>query len=297
MTTTTETPTPTRTRRPRTVLGLAIAFVLLVFVGGTINVTIQMTRSSLQQTSTITPQADRLTVNGADADVTLAPSPDGNVHVVTSVTYGGSRPALREESTAAGGVVLEPSCTDTDMVACEIGYHITVPAGLAVTVQVRRGSVYAGDLTGPVTVSQESGAVELHKLTGRLDLTTADGYIHGDRLRSRDVTARATGWGGISLDMVAPPKTLTTSSGNGSTTIVVPNNVPYRVGGTSGTGNRSVGVVQFPSADNTITADSGRGDVRVRGQEVRPGFSDDTDPYLPEVPIAPVEPVAPVPPG
>jgi len=129
---------------------------------------------------------------------------------------------------------------------CEVGFRVTVPAGLDVTVQT------------------DNGDIDLQSLSGSVDLTTNNGDIDGTRIDAGSVQARSDN-GDVDLAFSTAPDSVVASSDNGYVTVEVPRtNDDYEVDASSDNGDVQVAVPTDPQARRTINAESDNGNVRVR---------------------------------
>lgn len=279
---------PTQIRRG--VLVAAVLIVLFVIGNGAVQLTSKILQTHLREDSKIVPLAQRLTVIADNGHVVLNPSPDDNVHVTVSGVYGGARPELIQTSTDAG-VRLEERCGDSTLVSCRIDYDVKVPAGFDVQVHGTPTNVVASRLTGPVGIALEFGNISLNTVSGPVQVHTDYGRISGNQLSSTAVTATSS-HGDVALDLTAPPDSLAVHAGFGDVLLRVPDGYAYRVSADSGTGDRTVGVMQDASAQRSITASTESGDVRVLARR-----ASGPAPIAPIPPIAPPAPIAPIAPA
>jgi hypothetical protein len=239
----------------------AVVLVVLVIGAGAAHLLAQAAAGTYERTNTIVPRSDRFTVDSDSGDVTLSPSPDGNVHVHTVVRYGLGEPELVQESTAAG-IRLDSRCSGVLATRCQTDYDIEVPASFAVTINGTSGDVTATALTGPLKVSRLSGDTTLHDLTGPIDVTSRSGDVRGDGLRSATIRA-ATMSGDLRLELVTVPRSVDLGAENGDLDLAVPGDVAYRTQVNTRSGDESVTVPVDPSSSNTITLQTIHGDVVV----------------------------------
>ncbi|WP_219417126.1 DUF4097 family beta strand repeat-containing protein [Pseudonocardia nigra] len=254
---------PLQTAKPRRgIVVAAVLFVLLVIATGTANLLSQFVQGTFHQTDTLVPRGDRFTVQGAAGNVTLNPSPDGNVHVRTTVHYGISKPEFVQRSTPTG-VLLHTRCDGLLATRCDVDYLIEVPPSFAVDVELEAGEVSVNGLAGPVTVDVSAGDVTLLDVSGALDVSSSSGEIRGLGLRSAVVRAD-TSSGDVRMELIDPPQSVRVDVGSGEVDLAVPVDVDYRVDADTASGEERIAVPVRTGSDRTITVDGGSGDVRIR---------------------------------
>lgn len=160
---------------------------------------------------------------------------------------------------------------------CRVQYEVSVPAGVELT-----GGLGSGDLTavnvGRVTFSTGSGTIRLTSATGPITVETGSGNIEvtaaADTVDasagSGNVTVTdpggmvtaETGSGNIELTL-AEPSSATLDANSGNITAYVPAG-PYRIAGSTGSGERDISVATDPASTYVLTLDTGSGNVRVQ---------------------------------
>jgi hypothetical protein len=281
------TQTPTQTP-PRLLVAVAVAFVLLVAVTGAFSLVAQGFRSTTDFSRTLTPQADRLTVQNDRGEVLLLPSRDGLVHVFAESQHGVSDPRITAESTASG-VVLGGSCNSDLAVECTVDFTVQVPASFDVQVQSGAGDVEVSDLTGSLAVRHVAGDVRLNDLSGPVSVTSESGRIEANGLRGDTVDVE-TGAGDVAVGMSSVPTTVRVVAERGDVDVAVPATTGYRIDA-SADGSTQLAVAEDPASTHSIRASSGTGDVRIwpalrDGPRIRPvpGFSPPDAPDAPDAP-------------
>jgi hypothetical protein len=91
-----------------------------------------------------------------------------------------ARPTFSHRSTAAG-LALTSGC-NVPIGNCNIGFTVTAPAGLPVTLSNAFGNLTASHLPGPVTLSNNSGDIITSALSGRIQLNDQFGNINASQL-------------------------------------------------------------------------------------------------------------------
>jgi hypothetical protein len=128
-----------------------------------------------------------------------------------------------------------------------------------VKVKTGSGDFQAIRVGGTVTADLGSGRIDLNSVKGKTLVTTSSGDIDGTALES-EVTANADS-GRVELNLTAA-KSVVVDTGSGDVTVRLPGG-PYKVSGTSGSGERSINVPTDPAAALQLTVNTGSGDVRV----------------------------------
>jgi len=127
-----------------------------------------------------------------------------------------------------------------------VGFRVTVPAGLDVTVQTNNGDI---DLQG---------------LSGAVDLTTNNGEIDGTRIAAGSVQVTSDN-GDVKLAFSTAPDDVVAYSDNGDVTIEVPpTDDDHQVDASSVIGPVQLAAPTDPQAPRTSNAESDNGNVRVR---------------------------------
>jgi hypothetical protein len=253
-------PTAAPKARP-VVVAAAVLFVVLVCGTGAFGLLSEIVTGSAERTSAFTPATGRVTVD-ADGDVTVVPSPDGQVHVHTVVEHGLDEPRIVQESTPAG-VRLGAGCRELLAVRCDISHEIRVPPTFEVVIGGADGDVTASGLSGPLTVDRSSGDITAVDLTGPLDLSSRAGDISGDALRV-DVLRAASETGDVELRLLTPPTSVDVTTEHGEVDLVVPADTTYRVDAHTGSGDERVLVPLDSASTRTLRIAGDTGDVTVR---------------------------------
>jgi hypothetical protein len=243
------------------VVAAAVLMVALVCGTGGFALLSEIVTSTVERTNAFTPAADRLVVD-ADGDVTIGPSPDGQVHVRTVVRHGLDEPEIVQESTPSG-VRLDARCREFLAVRCDVRHEVQVPPAFEVVIDGVDGNVVASRLSGPLTVDRLSGDITALELSGPLDLRSRTGEIRGDALRSGVVRA-ASDTGDVQLELELPPQSVDVVADNGEVDLAVPAGTAYRVDARSDSGEERVLVPLDPASTHTLRVDGDTGDVTVR---------------------------------
>ena len=222
----------------------------LLVVGGAAALLIASVASSHER---ITSFAVRGSLSGVELDL-------GNGDVV--VAGGGQRPQLDVQRTdryafghdadvrrevAGGELRIRSRCPSTLPHGCSVGYRVTVPDNVPVTIRTSGGKVSFRDYRGSARVTTRSGDI---------DIASFCGFSLEARAESGDIAATAS----------CAPQQLSLRSTSGSVHAAVPTG-RYRVEAESASGSHSVhGVASVSDAPFSIQALSSSGDVLVEGR-------------------------------
>lgn len=259
---TTEPPRKSASPRRAGLVAIVIAVIAGIVAFGAVSVTSVVFGGRFEETTTLTPQAERLTVHDNDGDVAITPSPDGAVHVTAKVSYRMSRPTLRQTSTT-DGVQLEPTCTGF-VANCRVDYVVQVPASFEVRVATGSGHVTIGSINGPIGVDVDSGDVDVRDVSGALDLEASSGHVRGVGVRSATVRAR-TDSGDVRMELQTPPQELAADVSSGHVDLAIPvDGVAYRVDVDTDSGEERVTVPVDPASSRSVRVATDSGDITVR---------------------------------
>lgn len=280
------TATPARPPSPprRATVLLAVVFVLVVISFGAAQLLSQAVHGSSTTDTVLTAAAAHLSIRTGRGDVTVVPSPDGDVHVRTDARFGLRAPQLVEDSTPAG-VRLEADCHGFLGSGCEVSYTVAVPPAFDVTVSADSGDVTVPDLGGRLDTDVSSGDVRLAGLSGDVAVRAASGDITATGLRSGSVRAE-TAAGDVTLAAATAPRALVARTSSGNVDVGLPSGRSYRVDVESPVlprpldahsdgdarhpvflppelGRRLVTVATDPASDATVVVGTDAGDITV----------------------------------
>ncbi|MDX8049237.1 DUF4097 family beta strand repeat-containing protein [Lentzea sp. BCCO 10_0798] len=128
-----------------------------------------------------------------------------------------------------------------------------------VKVKTGSGGFEGTRIGGAVTADMGSGRIALDAIKGKALLDTGSGDIEGTSLEN-EVIAKADS-GDIALTLSAA-KSVRANSGSGSVTVRVPGG-PFKITGSSGSGERAIHVPTDPSASLELSLTASSGDVQV----------------------------------
>jgi Putative adhesin len=140
-------------------------------------------------------------------------------------------------------------------------------SGLSGTIQITAegGNVEASNFDGPMRLDTGGGDLNATGLTGDLQVFTEGGNIDGYGVGSQQVFAQSSG-GDVTLAFTRPPTNLQVTAEGGNVTVILPpGDTQYDI---STPGNQG-GSISYPrklqngASHNTITVDSGGGDVSI----------------------------------
>ncbi|MFF2548456.1 DUF4097 family beta strand repeat-containing protein [Kitasatospora sp. NPDC058063] len=173
-----------------------------------------------------TDQADAasvtlLTVNTANAGVSLSPSNDSAVHVTATGKYTDSPPTVTT-STSGGTITVSQSCSGD----CDIKLDITLPAQLAAKVSSGDSWTTGHDLAGSLDITTRSGAIDLTNPSGPLTLKSGSGQIKvaGAGSDTMDATSKD---GEVRAAFRAAPTTANVTTHDGGVDITLPSSDYY----------------------------------------------------------------------
>lgn len=226
-------------------IGLAVAFTLLLVAGGALSVASGLARQKDTVTQTVNDPPTRLDAHSSAGDVHVVAADRKDVRIVWRLTWSFQRPEL-EVRRDGDVLVLRERCGGFG-INCGVDITVEVPAATRVVATSNAGDVTA---TG---------------LTTNARLQTSAGDVRGEQLRSPELDAKSAA-GDVRLAFTASPMRVSARSSAGDVTVVVPDerDVAYFVDASSSAGNRQVAVDTDRQSTRTISVDSAAGDVAVR---------------------------------
>jgi len=154
-------------------------------------------------------------------------------------------------SGVCSGVVLE----------CRLRHRVEVPSDLAVEVRAADGSVAARGFSAPLDIRVSGGNINVEDASGRLRLTTREGSMRAERLRSERVEARAQD-GYVILEFDRSPVAVESRSARGNTTIRLPE-AGYRIRTDLTRAKATIKVDRDADAEHRIDAAVTEGRLRI----------------------------------
>ncbi|GAA5119531.1 DUF4097 family beta strand repeat-containing protein [Pseudonocardia adelaidensis] len=252
---------PAKAKANPVVVAAAVLMVALVCGTGAFGLLSEVMTRTVERTNAFTPATDRVVVD-ADGDVTIGPSPDGQVHVHTVVRHGLGRPEIVQEVTPAG-VRLDAGCREFLAVRCDIRHDVQVPPAFEVVVDGVEGDVVASRLSGALRIERITGDITAVELAGPLDLRSRTGEIRGESLRTEVLRAESD-TGDVRLQLVMPPQSVDIRSDVGEVDLAVPAGTTYRVDAHTRSGEERVLVPLDSASTRSLRVDGDTGDVTVR---------------------------------
>jgi hypothetical protein len=225
------------------VLGLplmlaGVAWGAFAFIGG-------LARTSEHHHATYAWSGGNISLNVGSGDAVIRTSDTTSVQVDYTEHYELERPTVHAASSKSG-VELTGRCPSGIFGQnCSINYVISVPKQAALQVHLGHGSL---NLQGI------SASVVAH---------SGDGSINGSGLQSKNVQA-TVGDGSVHLQWASAPASVTSSVGDGSIDVTVPNGSgPYAIR-QSGSGGTDIQVSTDPAATASMVLHVGDGAVAVQ---------------------------------
>ena len=195
----------------------------------------------------------------------------GNAEIDLVATDGDRVRVSREASGQAGGewgmegdtLTLGSDCAVFSN--CDVRYEVAIPATTPLSVSTDNGPVSLTGFTSSVEVTSANGTVRVFDATGPLDLSSDNGNMELDGVGSE--TARlATDNGTIDAAFTDRPSEVEVSTNNGNATLLLPDG-PYAVFETVGNGEIETEVDTVDRSENTITARTDNGTIRLLPQD------------------------------
>jgi hypothetical protein len=246
-------------RRLTLAIGVPVAITLIGWTG--FSVVALAGQGSYRVSYRLPVRGGQFTANLNGADMALRPGSGGEARLAGTVHYSLIRPILTESS-AAGRTGITFDCRVPAGV-CGLNATLSVPARTALTVSSGGGDLSAAGFTNNLTLVTGGGDLDATGLTGRLWLASGGGDIGARSLTSPGVTVRSGG-GDVQLTFSRPPGNVQVDSGGGDIQIVLPRgDTAYNVASSTGGGDLSDSVPVSTSSANTITVNSGGGDIDI----------------------------------
>jgi hypothetical protein len=230
------------------------------------------------RTVTVQQPVTSLNVQSYGADVQVTTGPAGHVQVTEQITYDkqAGPPSVTATVSAGHLTLAAPACANTD---CSVGFSVTVPRRVSVTVDTGGGNVTVSGTAG-ADVDSEGGQVSAARIDGPLTVASGGGQVtvnglagplhadcDGGNLTARDVdttTAKvSTGGGDAWMAFTAAPDRVTVDAAGGGVTLIVPGG-PYALSANTEGGSEQFGIATDPASHRSITIDTGGGDMLVR---------------------------------
>ncbi|MFF3753772.1 DUF4097 family beta strand repeat-containing protein [Streptomyces sp. NPDC002018] len=206
-----------------------------------------------------------LTIKTENSAVDLVPADVKTVEVTRQVAgwvFGGSGP---HASWRMNGDTLSLTVKCRAVVSdCEALHKVTVPRGVAVTVNGDNGKVVATGFDTGLKLRSDNGSVTVRDSSGPVDLVSDNGSITARGLSARTVSAKSDN-GSVHLGLTAVPDSVDTVSDNGRILIDLPrSDTSYAVTAKSDNGGVEVDVPTDGSSTHVVKARSDNGKITVR---------------------------------
>ena len=274
-------PAPGRLRlTPARVLTLVIGVPLVLALIGWLGFsTVALVGQASYPVSYVIPVTSGQLVAGVGGgNVTLRQGPGQTAHLTGIVQYDLIRPGV-SESTGPSGTNLNVSCR-ISVGSCGLNATLEVPSQTAVTLSSGGGDMKVsgiddvtlssggGDVAisgsgGLTSVTTGGGDLTASDLAGVLKFSTSGGDITGNDLAAPSVNA-GSGGGDVTLVFTEPPANLDITSDGGDVTVLLPHgSTAYYITSSPDGGNDSESVPASRLSHNTISVDSGGGDITI----------------------------------
>lgn len=296
------------TARGRWIWGLSgLATVVALTVPGVNLITFSRTgqnhqpQPALTRVFTVPQQVTSLSVQSYGMPVQVTAGPVRQVKVTETIQYDpGTGPPDVTRSVSHGNLTLaDPACNVEN---CGVGFTVTVPADVAVTVASQGAPVQvsgtaatsldsggapvqATAIHGPLTVNTEGGDVVLNGVTGQLHIDTGGGNLWADGINAPATTVITNG-GDSRMRFTAPVDTLIVSTDGGAATMSVPGG-PYALTTDSDGNSETLGIPVNAAAHRSITVTTGGGPLVIAASPV--GLKTDPKVGPPPPPLPPVK--------
>ncbi|MFG2716685.1 DUF4097 family beta strand repeat-containing protein [Streptomyces sp. NPDC048416] len=215
-------------------------------------------------------------VESGSAQITVTPGPAGRVTVDGELGWLLKRPRI-DRTWEGDTLKVHTECdgfVDQYVHTCQVGLHLTVPAGVSLTVRSASGEIDVRDLTGPVDLRSGSGGMKLRGLKGTVAATVGSGEIEAAQLASPEADLEA-GSGTVRAEFSTPPRRVSATAGSGAVSLTVPDATRYQVLGHSDSGGRDIqNALVDKASDRILDVTSGSGSVAVG----YPGWDPDAHP-------------------
>jgi hypothetical protein len=229
------------------------------------------------RTETVPQPVTSLVVQSNGGQVQVTSARVDHVHVTETISYNqGTSPPVVTQSVSGGRLSLsDPACSNS---GCTVDFDVTVPADVTVTASSGGGQVTVSGtaganlassggpvratlIRGPLTVNTGGGSLDVRELSGPLRAETEGGSLVAQDLAAATATI-TTGGGSAMVSFAAVPENVSVSTEGGPVVLAVPGG-PYRLNADSEGGPQSVGIATDPTAQPSITVNSGGGSLRV----------------------------------
>ncbi|NGN69244.1 DUF4097 domain-containing protein [Streptomyces sp. A7024] len=218
------------------------------------------------RTFALPSDAKQLTIETDDSGLTLVPAEDAKTKDVRVTRWFQAKKwnGTTETSWSADGATLrlKTKCSGV-VVDCDSRHKVEVPQGLDVKVNGRDGSVRASGLDAKLDIRTVDGSINIQDPKAPLTLNSRDGSVTAEGIKTPDVRA-TTNDGSLHLAFASTPDRVQTSSRDGSTTLELPGNDPYKIATKLRDGSRHIDVPRSDSSRHTIDSQANDGSITIR---------------------------------
>jgi hypothetical protein len=240
---------------------------VLVLTFTSFGVWLWIAQGTATQHASYVRQISALTIDADTADVTVVAGAPGRVDVVRELNWSAHKPEISERWDG-DKLVIQVSCTNKikpfkTIIKCGVGYRLSAPPGIPVTVDSDGGDITVSRMTGELTLRTDGGNISTHGSRGRIQAKTFGGNILVQDARSTDVVAR-TDAGNVHMAFLVPPTRAESETFYGNVEITVPGSTSYAVRAQTFYGNADPQVHDDPASPRKIIATSRAGNVEIR---------------------------------
>lgn len=214
-------------------------------------------------------QVSALTIDADTADVTVVAGVPGRVDVVRQLNWSAQKPEISEQW-VGDKLVIRVDCTNRikpfngiRLNKCDVGYRLSAPPGIPVTVDSDGGDIEVSQMTGALHLSAKSGDIIANGSQGRVYAETYGGNVMVEGTRSTDVEA-TTGGGNVLLAFLVPPTRADAETFGGNVKVIVPSSTTYAVNGQTFGGSTDLQVPDDSTSPRKIIAKTRGGNVIIR---------------------------------
>ncbi|HWH12309.1 MAG TPA: DUF4097 family beta strand repeat-containing protein [Solirubrobacteraceae bacterium] len=208
---------PSPVRRLLLVLGSTLVVALILFGGFTL---LDIAAHHTYDVRSSYAAVQSLEIDDGSGRVALTGSTAGGRVTLTQHVSQGLTSPRRAATLGPGGVLrLTSGCSGFDL-ECRVGYAVTVPVGIPVTVNSGAGDVSASDLhtAGVVHLSSGAGDISATDISGQtIQLSSDAGDVVARRIGAPQLRL-SSGAGDITADVTSPVGKLVAGSGAGDVT-------------------------------------------------------------------------------
>jgi len=246
------------------VAGALLTVLVLTFTS--VGVWLWIAQGTETQRYSYARQISSLTIDADTADVSVVAGVPGRVDVVRWLDWSAHKPEVSERWDG-DKLTIQVSCTNKikpfrAVIECGVGYQLSAPPNIPVTVASNGGNIRISQMTGELTLRTDDGDIATHGSRGRVQARTYSGNVYVEESRSTDVVAR-TDAGNIQMAFVTPPARAESETFAGNVMIRVPSGTPYALRTQTFYGMPDLQVANDPDSPYKIIATSTAGNVSI----------------------------------